>query len=229
VEWVTAQLTSWAQKTMSSADLTRVVVQKLRMSLRTYYPVIEDDYGKQDTAYAEYLFIEYQPGQDYGQLEKTEEFRRVLRNKHGKPELLPDHEIQRVKVQVGIQTELHPGDVVKISRTALRGNRGRVIHAANGQAQLEVRVGGETIQTALPIDWLRRVKKGPETQYREMEVGRVATEENTPAPPPPPPVLPPPPPATTVVRVMRKGPKNSRVLLSDGATELRPNEELVSP
>jgi len=220
MDWVVIQLTPWAEKKMTTRELASEMRRKLKIpDLEVYYPVVEDLAGKHCTPYSEYFFLEYRPDVSWEDLEGTEFFSKMLKTKSGEPQTVTDADLQKIRDVVGEQQRLNPGDVVYIHQGPLRGNDAEVLNedTQTNQVELLICLGEDEQRAAFPISWVRRkkaIKKRVNSPYMQA---------------PPPPVETPqiPIPVTqTGIEIIRKGPKNTRVLWN-GENRLVTNEELA--
>jgi transcription antitermination factor NusG len=161
MDWVIIQLTTWAEKKLGTKELARELRRRTKTTdLEIYYPSVEDVVGKHNTAYSEYLFIEHRSGVPYQELERTEFFYQLLRNADGQLQVIDDPAIEAIRKKISEETQLHPGDRVKINKGPLKGNYAEVTdYADEGQVLLLVHTGDEDQTAIVPSLWCRRVRK----------------------------------------------------------------------
>lgn len=161
--WITVQLSSYAKRELSVKHLESVVKNNIKQEpVLIYIPVSEDYYGKQDSGYGEYLFINYVEGVNYFILEDLDEFLRILKKPHGyEPSLISDLQLDKIRGQVEKETRIVKGDVVKIIKGNVKGNYG-VVQSVNIQysnASIQVKVGQESLFVNIPIYCLRKSRR----------------------------------------------------------------------
>ena len=67
--WIVVQLTGWGQKILNSETIDELVLKYLKLeALEIYYPIGDATFKKVETAYSEYVFLEYIEGVDYSKL-----------------------------------------------------------------------------------------------------------------------------------------------------------------
>jgi ribosomal protein L24 len=241
LQWVVVQLSSWAKDKLTQGELAGVVHKKLP-GLEVFYPIKEDTYGRQDSPYSEYLFIEYLPNMDYRLLESLEEFTGLLHDPADLAySLMENKDVDEIRKKLSIMTELEKDDVVKVLEGPMRGNYGYVRGCYLEEAAVSINVGTETIEASISITHLRRsnhrtkarkLKKrqrknlrkikpdqdkipvfGTESGTFKVRETEKQTEEVTPSG------------DGKITRIIRRGLKNTRVV-RDGVSTLITNEEL---
>jgi len=172
MEWVVVQLTSYAEKHISTAELAREMRRRLATpDLELFYPSIEDVVGKHVSTFAEYAFIEYRPGIDYSELEGGDFFKTILRNQGADKaiQILPDQEVDKVRNSTEREQILNPGDRVRILQGPLKGNVGKVERELDGQVSLTVSMGEIGQDAIIPRHWVRPMKKKTSSVVPTME------------------------------------------------------------
>lgn len=161
MDWCVVQLTSWAEKHLSSQEIIVYFQEKLGPH-EIYYPVIEDVAGKHNTAFSEYLFIHFCGSSlDFTDLEGKDVCRKVLRSRLGKFETVTDVQVEDIKNKIKEEQTLIKGDRVKIHSGSLRGNIGQVILSDEERAQtlVLVKMGGEEREAVVPRLWVRKIRR----------------------------------------------------------------------
>lgn len=208
--WVTVQLTAWAVKYQSTEQVVAAARRVIGAKPQILYPVSPEDQEK-NNPYSEYIFVEYIEGFQYLDFEGTEFFLAVMRTKD-QYHLLPDSEIQKIIEAVAPKPEIQVGERVRVLRGPLRGSAAVVKGQKDNQFTLAVCHGNEAFEMEMPISWVKkevgiasntvaaqRVKIEPEEEKRE----------------------------SIAWKIIKRGPKNSRIQLPSGEKRLVPNEELA--
>lgn len=216
MDWVVVQLSNWARSRRSVAEIEGVIRVVLRTDdLEIYIPVIEDLCGKLDSAYGEYVFIQYFPDLDYFGLENENEFVRVLRcSTTHEPQVLDDRQVDVIRGQVEGDLRLRVGDVVKIVIGPTRGNYGVVTGLVGDDVLVKAQVGQECLDMVLPARQVRRnqhrtVRRQVMVEFRSPVGHRVSGRDF----------------GTQTLQIVRRGKQKSRVLLNGQSVRL-PNEEI---
>lgn len=164
--WIVVQLTSWAEKKLSTIELAKELRRRLDATdVELFYPSNEDVAGKHNTPYSEYIFVEYRESLIYTELEGGDVFRWVLRDPDGKPSILNDDQIDAIRIRTEREQQIQRGDRVSILCGPLKGGVGTIQSNAQGQISLSVTMGDVVQEAILPIRWVRRLgkRKSPET------------------------------------------------------------------
>jgi transcription antitermination factor NusG len=172
-EWVIIQLSGLARARLSLSHIRSVIKKSLnQVPLIIYFPVTEDYYGKQDSGYGEYVFINYVFGTDYYALEELEEFILVLKHPHTKkPQLLSNEEVKRIRDHIYQEVKIHKNDVVKVTRGNLRGNYG-IVNFVNGDTvSVKVQLGQESLESTMLVQNVRKSKKRTLIRKKDMDTG----------------------------------------------------------
>lgn len=163
MDWVILQLAAWARTKLRISAVKDIIKKRTGYKgadLVVYYPVAEDNFGKKDSPYAEYVFLTYVPEVDYFLLENTDEFIGIIRQSGSMdPVLIPESEVAKVRFQVSGMSSLKRGDVVRIMEGPLRGNYGVICEIYVGEAALRVQLGSEEIDASIPVNNLRKNPK----------------------------------------------------------------------
>lgn len=178
MEWIVIQLTSWAEKHMSTGELARELRRRTKTDdLELFYPSTEDVVGKHNSAYSEYLFVEYRAEVPYNELEGGDIFKAVLRNPDGKPSFLQDTEINEIRRKIELEQTLQPGDKVNIYQGPLKGTIGTVKSDVDGYVSLVVAMGDVDQEAVLSRKWVRRINRKKSSQRIPPPAGTQVSEE----------------------------------------------------
>jgi transcription antitermination factor NusG len=239
MDWLILQLSSWAKSKLLSHEIKRAINRRIRQpSLQVFCPVVEDNYGKQDSPYGEYVFIEYDPNIDYYPLESAEEFVTFLKDPGtSQPQLLSDEHVVQIKTQIDAATRLYPEDVVKVMEGPMEKSYGVVNSCEDGEVALTVQMGNELVNISIPVRHVRKSIRRTKVRKRQL-----TQQEYIPIPPVP--ASPSPTlsnlvcpttnilPAQTsgsvgqkITKIVRRGLKNTRVII-DGQSLLISNDDL---
>jgi transcription antitermination factor NusG len=161
VDWIIAQLSVWAKNRLPVEDIKTSITNALYQEpLYIYIPVYEDPFGKNDTGFGEYIFINYEEDVDYYVLENLDEIVRVLKDPHTKkPQLLTNDEVWAIKEKADAEIILNKDDAVKVVSGPLRGNFGVVQFVVGDDVSIIVYLGQESLQVALPVHHVRKSSK----------------------------------------------------------------------
>jgi hypothetical protein len=125
--------------------------------LYIYIPVYEDPFGKKDTGFGEYAFINFEPTADYYALEALDEIVRLLKEPHTKRlQLLSNDQVWDIKDKTDAEIVLDKGDVVRVISGPLRHNFGTIQFMVGDNANVLVCLGQEFLQVTLPIKHVRK-------------------------------------------------------------------------
>jgi hypothetical protein len=158
VDWIIAQLSIWAKNRVPVEDIKTSIANVLYQEpLYIYIPVYEDPFGKNDTGFGEYAFINYEDGVDYYILEDLDEIVRVLKDYHTrKPQLLTNDQIWDIKEKADAGVELNKDDAVRVVSGPLRHNFGIVQFVLDDNVNVLVYLGQESLQVTLPVHYVRK-------------------------------------------------------------------------
>lgn len=161
MDWIIAQLSVWARNRIPVEDIktsiTNVLYQEI---LYIYIPVYEDPFGKNDTGFGEYAFINYEEMVDYYVLEDLDEIVRVLKDPHTKkPQLLTNDQIWEIKEKADEGITLNKDDAVRVVSGPLRHNFGTVQFILGDNVNVLVYLGQESLQVTLPSQHVRKSSK----------------------------------------------------------------------
>lgn len=161
MEWIIAQLSIWAKNRLPVEDIKTSIANALYQEpLYIYIPVHEDPFGKNDTGFGEYVFINYEEGIDYYVLEDLDEIVRILKDPHTrKPQLLTNDQVWDIKEKADAEVILSEGDTVRVTSGPLRGNFGTVQFIVGDDVSIMVYLGQESLQVALPVYHVRKSSK----------------------------------------------------------------------
>jgi transcription antitermination factor NusG len=247
MKWVTVQLTNLAKSRYSTQDLFNAVRKKIKHpNLEIFYPVVEDVYGKKESAFAEYLFISYDPTVDFFNLENTDEFNQIIKetteivktrgvDHNPVPRLSDDRDLEHIRQRLNFSTKLEIDDIVKVLTGPMKATYGVVLAVEDTEVLLEVTVGAEKLQLSMDSknlrkSWSRTVKYKKALEKQDMilttevyETPQSQQEEKVKVS------------YTkrklvkvegTIEKIIRKGEKNTRVLVN-GEPVLMANSELI--
>jgi hypothetical protein len=161
VDWIIAQLSVWAKNRLPVEDIKTSIANVLYQEpLFIYIPVYEDPFGKNDTGFGEYAFINYNSEVDYYVLEGLDEIVRILKDPHTrKPQLLTNDEVWTIKEKADAEIILNKDDAVRVVSGPLRGNFGVVQFVIGDDVSIVVYLGQESLQVALPVHHVRKSSK----------------------------------------------------------------------
>lgn len=161
MDWIIAQLSVWAKNRLPVEDIKTSITNVLYQEpLYIYIPVYEDPFGKNDTGFGEYAFINYEDGVDYYVLENLDEIVRVLKDHHTrKPQLLTNDQVWDIKEKADAGVILSEDDAVKVISGPLRGNFGTVQFILGDNVNVLVFLGQESLQVTLPVYHVRKSSK----------------------------------------------------------------------
>jgi hypothetical protein len=158
MDWLIAQLSVWARNRLPVEDIKTSIANVLYQApLYIYIPVYEDPFGKNDTGFGEYAFINYMPDIDYYVLEDLDEIVRVLKEPHTKRlQLLTNDEVWEIKDKADAEVVLSEGDVVRVISGPVRQNYGIVQFIVGNTVNVVVYLGQESLQVTLPFHHVRK-------------------------------------------------------------------------
>jgi transcription antitermination factor NusG len=158
VDWIIAQLSIWAKNRLPVEDIKNSIANVLPQEpLYIYIPVYEDPFGKKDTGFGEYAFINYEENVDYYILEGLDEIARVLKEHHTKkPQLLTNDQVWDIKNKADAGVTLSKDDAVRVVSGPLRHNFGRVQFVIEDNVNVLVYLGQESLQVTLPVQHVRK-------------------------------------------------------------------------
>lgn len=160
MDWLVIQLTSWAEKKLDTKSLAQELRRKTKtVDLELYYSDLEDVVGKHQTAFSEYLFVEYRSDISYHELEGGDIFYCILRDKSGKPQLITDVELQKIKNQTEEEQRFSLGDHVKVCKGPLKGTMGAVIAESDNHIIISVSMSEVVREASIPKKWCRRRRR----------------------------------------------------------------------
>jgi transcription antitermination factor NusG len=169
VDWIIAQLSVWARNRIPVEDIKTSIGNVLYQEpLYIYIPVYEDPFGKNDTGFGEYAFINYEENIDYYVLENLDEIVRILKDPHTKkPQLLTNDQIWDIKEKADAGVALSKDDAVRVVSGPLRHNFGTVQFIVGDTVNVLVYLGQESLQVTLPTHHVR--KSSRRTLIRQSE------------------------------------------------------------
>ena len=158
MDWLILQLSVWAKNRLPVEDIQAAIAHALYQEpLYIYIPVYEDPFGKNDTGFGEYCFINYHEGVDYYILEELDEVVRVLKDPHTrKPQLLTNDQIWEIKEKADAGIALNENDTVRVVSGPLRKNYGVVQFILGDNVNILVFLGQESLQVTLPLCHVRK-------------------------------------------------------------------------
>lgn len=161
MDWIVAQLSVWAKNRLPVEDIKTSIAHVLYYDpLYIYIPVYEDPFGKNDTGFGEYAFINYEEDVDYYILEDLDEVVRVLKDPHTKrPQLLTNDQIWEIKDKADAEVILHEDDAIRVVSGPLRHNFGTVQFIVGDNVNVLVYLGQESLQVTLPVHHVRKSPK----------------------------------------------------------------------
>jgi hypothetical protein len=161
VDWIIAQLSVWARNHIPVEDIKTSIANVLPQEpLYIYIPVYEDPFGKNDTGFGEYAFINHDESEDYYVLENLDEIVRVLKDPHTrKPQLLTNDQIWEIKAKADAGVILNKDDAVRVVSGPLRHNFGTVQFVVGDTVNVLVYLGQESLQVTLPTHHVRKSSK----------------------------------------------------------------------
>ena len=169
MDWIIVQLSVWAKNHLPVEDIKSSIANVLYQDpLYIYIPVYEDPFGKNDTGFGEYTFINYEEGVDYYVLENLDEVVRVLKDPHTKKlQLLTNDEVWDIKDKADAEVILNKDDAVRVVSGPLRHNFGTVQFVVGDNVNVLVYLGQESLQVTLPVHHVR--KSSRRTLLRQSE------------------------------------------------------------
>lgn len=161
MDWIIAQLSVWAKNRLPVEDIKTSITNILHQEpLYIYVPVYEDPFGKNDTGFGEYAFINYEEEVDYYVLEGLDEIVRILKDPHTKkPQLLTNDQVWDIKEKADAEVTLNKDDAVRVISGPLRHNFGTVQFVLGDNVNVLVYLGQESLQVTLPVHHLRKSSK----------------------------------------------------------------------
>jgi hypothetical protein len=161
MDWIIAQLSVWAKNRLPVEDIKTSITNVLcQEPLYIYIPVYEDPFGKNDTGFGEYAFINYEEAVDYYILEGLDEIVRVLKDPHTrKPQLLTNDQVWDIKGKADAEVILNKDDAVRVVSGPLRHNFGTVQFVLGDNVNVLVYLGQESLQVTLPTHHVRKSSK----------------------------------------------------------------------
>ena len=158
MDWLVAQLSVWAKNRLPVEEIKNIITNALPQDpLYIYIPVYEDPFGKKDTGFGEYVFINYEPLVDYYVLEALDEIVRVLKEPHTRRiQLLSNDQVWEIKDKTDAEIVLNKGDVVRVVSGPLRHNFGTIQFMVGDNVNVLVCLGQEFLQVTLPVKHVRK-------------------------------------------------------------------------
>jgi transcription antitermination factor NusG len=169
MDWIIVQLSVWAKNRLTIEDIKNLITNILHQDpLYIYVPVYEDPFGKNDTGFGEYVFINYEEGVDCYVLEGIDEIVRVLKDPHTrKPQLLTSEQIWDIKNKADSEIMLCKEDAVRVISGPHRHNFGVVQFVLGDSINVLVYLGQESLQVTLPVSHVRKSSRRTLLRKRE--------------------------------------------------------------
>lgn len=165
-QWVTVQLSAWAEKSYNRRDLIRELTKTLGSRQLVFYYLVDfaDSLLSQsvrfESPYSEYLFVRYQPRLAWGDLRhNTDSFVGFLSTATGQPAKISSQEMLDIyeKFQAGRDT-FERGHLVKLRYGSYANSLADVLFASQSSLILRVRLGNlNHVLTVNPL-WAEKVE-----------------------------------------------------------------------